>query len=425
LKNLLGVLCVALSLATTSFAAVSVSSPANGATIPGAVHVVASAAGSAPITAMRVYDNNNSAYAINGASINTYLSLAAGAHYLVVQAWDSAGGVYKTPLNITVSTSAPAPTPTGSNVTVSSPSNGATISGSVHVVASASAGAPITAMRVYDNSNSVYAVSGNRIDTYLALASGSHYLVAQAWDSAGGVYKTPVSITVSGSAPAPTPSPIPTGGTTIANIDQLTGWQSCTVCAGAGGTGPVASYSMTQFVGSPSMDGHSAVFWVGGTTPYSDALWWKQLGAQSTATNFVYDVYFYVANPSAPQALEFDVNQSVAGYKHIFGTQCNIRGDRQWDVWDGAGKRWVPTGITCNAPTAYAWHHLTWQFKRPSASQVTFVAFTLDGVTSYVNRTYSQLASSGSELNVAFQMDGNYAQQAYNVWLDKVSLRYW
>jgi hypothetical protein len=39
--------------------------------------------------------------------------------------------------------------------------------------------------------------------------------------------------------------------------------------------------------------------------------------------------------------------------------------------------------------------------------------------------TFNPQASSVAELNVAFQMDGNYAQTPYSVWLDKVTLSYW
>jgi len=53
------------------------------------------------------------------------------------------------------------------------------------------------------------------------------------------------------------------------------------------------------------------------------------------------------------------------------------------------------------------------------------VAVTLDGVKSYVNAAYQAKPWSANEINVAFQMDGNGNQTAYNVWLDNVTLRYW
>ena len=314
-------------------------------------------------------------------------------------------------------------------VTVSSPTAGSTSGSPVHFVASASSTNPVTAMRIYVDNVSVYLVSANKLDTSVAMASGSHFVVVQAWDSTGAVFKTPLNITVSGTTPTPTPTPAslptpPAGAITKSDIDQMTGWQSCTVCAGAGGSGPVATYSMVQNQASPSMDGKAAKFSISGTTPYSDALWWKQLGAADTATNLRYDVYFYITNPGVAQALEFDSNQANGSRRWIFGTQCNIKGANHWDVWGNANGNWISTGIACFAPTAFKWHHLTWQFKR-TATQVIYVAFTYDGVTHYLNRVYANNPSSLHELNVAFQMDGDSRMDPYSTWLDKVTLTYW
>ena len=85
----------------------------------------------------------------------------------------------------------------------------------------------------------------------------------------------------------------------------------------------------------------------------SNALWWKQLGANSAVSNFQYDLYFYLKNPSAAQALEFDVNQSLNGYKYIFGTECNLRGTYAgyWRVYDSV-THWQNTGVACTGITA-------------------------------------------------------------------------
>lgn len=317
-------------------------------------------------------------------------------------------------------------------VTVSSPANGATSGSPVHVVASATSTSPITGMRVYVDNVSAYSTSAAKIDAYVAMSQAKHNVVVQAWDSTGAVFKQAITITVSGTTPTPTPAPTPAPGlpappsTAVvkSNIDQMTGWASCTVCAGIGANGPSATYSMVENQASPSLDGNSAKFSISGTTPYSDALWWKQLGADNTKSNFKYDVYFYLTNSNLPQALEFDVNQSDGLHKFIFGTQCSPRGDHTFDTWDNANAKWVSTGIACAPPAAFAWHHLTWEFKRTS-TQVIFVGFTYDGVTHYLNRATNARASSAKEINVAFQMDGDYAMHAYSVWLDKVSLTEW
>jgi len=315
-------------------------------------------------------------------------------------------------------------------VSVSSPAAGSTAGSPVHFVASATSANPVTAMRIYVDNISVYLVSASKLDTLVTMSAGTHNVVVQAWDSTGAVFKTPLSLIVSGTTPSPTPTPtpavFPTPPSTAVikgNIDQMAGWESCTVCAGANAAGPVATYSMVENQASPSLDGASAKFSISGTTPYSDALWWKQLGAADFATHLKYDVDFYITNPGVAQALEFDNNQSNGVHKFIYGTQCNIKGNH-WDVWGNAAGNWISTGIPCAPPAAFVWHHLTWEFQRTSTN-VIFVGFTYDGVTHYVNRSYPARASSVHEMNVAFQMDGDFAMHAYSTWLDKVTLTYW
>lgn len=316
-------------------------------------------------------------------------------------------------------------------VTVTSPANGSTVGSPAQFVGSASSSFPITGIRIYVDNVSVFSTSASTFNTSLAMAAGARHVVTQAWDSTGAVFTTSLTVNVtSGGTPTPTPTPAPglpappSTAKVFSDIDQLTGWQSCTTCAGAGGQGPTATFSMSQNVASPSMDGRAAQFNIGGTVPYSDALWWKQLGAINTASNFKYDVYFYLSNPNVAQSLEFDVNQSNGAHKFIFGTQCNIRNGAHWDVWGGTSGTWQNTGIACTVPSAFTWHHLTWEFQR-SATNMIFVGFTLDGVTHYVNRSYPAIGSGVNELNVAFQMDGDFAMHAYSTWIDKVSLTAW
>ena len=313
-------------------------------------------------------------------------------------------------------------------VTVSSPATGSTSGSPVHFVASATSAHPVTAMRIYVDNVSVYLVSASKLDASLAVQAGKHNVVIQAWDSTGAVFKSALSLNVTGTTAAPPPPPPalptpPATAVTKGDIDQMAGWESCTVCAGAGANGPVAIFSMVEGQASPSVDGNAAKFSISGTKPYSDALWWKQLGGVDTVTNLKYDVSFYITSPGVAQALEFDNNQSNGAHKFIFGTQCNIKAGH-WDVWGNAAGNWISTGIACSAPAAFTWHHLTWEFKR-TATSVVYVGFTYDGVTHYVNRTYPAGPSSVHELNVAFQMDGDSAMHAYSTWLDKVSLTYW
>ena len=410
---------VTLALAGVAFAGVTVSTPTNGATTGTPTHFVASASSSNPVTAMRIYVDNNNYYTVSSNKIDTYLSLSAGSHYVVIVAWDSTGASMVSPgmkINVTSTTS------TGQGVLLYSPTDASSWSSAVHFVASASSSAPITAMRIYSDGQDVFTTNSGSMDTYVNLPVGQHYIVVQAWDSTGRVLQAPaktINVTTSNA------STIPSNSTVISKIEEMSGWEHCTICAGPGGNGTPVPYSMTQWLSNPSMDGSSATFWIGGSTPYSAALWWKQLGPNKNATNFVYDLYFYMTAPNYSQALEFDVNQSVGGKKYIFGTQCNYRGTGQWDVWDGIAQAWRATGVACAVPSAYQWHHLVWEFSRDNSGHVNFIAVTLDGVKKYINRTYSMGPSAVDEINVAFQMDGDHAQHAYQTWLDQVKLTYW
>src|SRR5215469_4722372 len=380
-------------LAASAFAGVTITSPMPGSTSASPVHFVASASSSAPIIAMRIYVDNNSVFLTSASRLDTQVSIAAGTHFVVVQAWDSNGGIFKTPETITVSAG------TSGNVAVSSPANNATVSSPFQVVASASASRPIVAIIAYLDSQIAATTNSASMNASISAGAGSHSLVVQAWDNVGTVYKQALTVNVGSGGGRTMP---PTGAIVKSEIQNMTGWQSCTVCAGIGGNGPVATQSMNQFQQSPSLSGSSAKFTIGGGVRYADALWWKQLGANDAVTNFQYDLDFYITNPAVAQALEFDVNQTVGNLKFIFGSQCAVKSG-VWDVWDTANVTWRSTGIPCAPPTAFKWHHLTWELHR-TATQTVFVALTYDGVKHYVNRSYNARWESSQEVNVAFQM---------------------
>ncbi len=209
-KNAARLFAGLLLISTMSFAqSISVSSPSNGATVSSPVHFVGSAnGGSFPVTAVRIYADNQSVYTTNSATMDTMVPLANGNHLVVVQAWNSSGQVFKAPMNITVSG---VTTAGGAGVSVSSPADGSTVGSPVQFVASATptSGRVITAMRIYADSQSVFALNANSLNTSLNLANGGHFIAIQAWDNTGAVYKKTLNITV-GSNPNPTPTPSPT-----------------------------------------------------------------------------------------------------------------------------------------------------------------------------------------------------------------------
>ena len=77
-----------LLLAASALANVTVSSPANGATLGSPVPYVATATTttcSKGVASMGIYVNNDLVYVVNGASMNTHWTLAPGSYSTVVE----------------------------------------------------------------------------------------------------------------------------------------------------------------------------------------------------------------------------------------------------------------------------------------------------------------------------------------------------
>jgi hypothetical protein len=419
--------------ASGSSVGVTITAPGNLATTGNPVHFVASARGSTTIASMIIYVDLVQKYLVYAPSLDTYLTLPAGAHQILIKAWDQWGGIYQQGEAITVGTGS-----SGGGVSVSSPAPGSTVGSPAHFVASASpsGSAPIASMIVYIDNVQKYLVYSNQLDTQIAASAGTHSAIVKAWDNNGTIYQNTFNFTVSGSTSTSTSGggSSVTAGTTVYNVQSQGGWGSCTVCAGLGGTGPVAGYAMQQYQSSPSLSGSSAKYSIWGSTPYADVLWWKQIidgdaypSANSAPHHYIYDAYFYINNPSAAQALEFDINHFVNGHSLIFGTQCNIRSGGVWDIWDNQRSAWVHTSKPCPAPSAYTWHHVTLQMERASdgGDWLHYISITMDGNTTYLNAWYPPASTSWKGVTVNFQMDGNYAMQPYSVWLDKLAFSYY
>jgi hypothetical protein len=93
-------------LASAAFATVKVSAPANNSTVGSPVQYVATATTSTcskGVASMGIYTAPSKlAYVVNGASLNTSLTLSPGTYNTVVEEWDYCGGATTTPITITV-----------------------------------------------------------------------------------------------------------------------------------------------------------------------------------------------------------------------------------------------------------------------------------------------------------------------------------
>jgi len=281
-------------------------------------------------------------------------------------------------------------------------------------------------------------------------ASGSFPFAVAVSDATGDSSQNSLQITVSnsttttgGGSGGPSSGTNATIGQSFNNIQRSGGWEeygqgppNFVDCAPSPCDG--ISFSMIQGVSSPSMSGSSSEFHIGGSTPYSDALWNNHLigplSSQGTFDSdgtlvpslymFTYDVYFFGADFSPSEALEFDINQFFDNMGFIWGHECRIDAGNAWDVWDSQNARWVSTGVPCFL-NANAWNHLTLQVQRTSDNQQVYQSITLNGVTNTLNWTFGHGSTPGwYGITINYQMDGNYQQQPYNVYLDNLTFTY-
>ncbi len=323
----------------------------------------------------------------------------------------------------------PPPSPsTDFPLTVSNPTSGASLTSPINVVATAQPTNPIFFMRVYVDQLAVYLTWDNSINTQIFLAPGQHTIEVMAEDNKGYISATPINVTITSQQQQ----------TVISGIQNLPGWQSCgglfpansaragQICAAGGGT---PTSTMTQNVSSPAMDGSSAQFSIAPSSPdcpgYCNMLYFNPIAGGTNVTHFLYDLYFYIDNPNAPQALEFDVNQTYGGQRWVWGSECNFKADGVWDIWnDAPNTGWTPTNIPCLASDfpANTWNHLIWDVQQ-SGNNVQYNTLTINGVVNQVNTTFpNQQQWTLEEIDTAFQMDLDSQGTPYNVWLDKVNL---
>jgi phosphatidylinositol-3-phosphatase len=194
--------CISICASFAS-ATVSVSAPANGSTVGTPVQYVATATSSCSkgVSAMGIYTAPSVlAYSVNGASLNTSLTLNPGTYNTVVQEWDNCGGASTSAITITVSSGG------GSNVKVTSPATQTTVSSPVSFVATAttSCSKGVAAMGIYTAPGVLaYSVNGASLNTSLSLSNGTYSTEVQEWDNCGGAAKSPVTITVSSGGSVP------------------------------------------------------------------------------------------------------------------------------------------------------------------------------------------------------------------------------
>jgi len=319
-------------------------------------------------------------------------------------------------------------------VYISSPANNSTVNGSVNFVATAntSCSKGIGSMGIYPAPyNLAYSGPGASLNHSLSLNAGKYNAVIVAWDNCGGASTAGVTVIVGSGG----------WGKTFTNLQRTGGWGSygqgppnfvdCSPCS-------KVAWSSAQGVGNPSISGQASRYNMWGSGPYWDVLFNNHVVGDGSSQGlldsnhtivpnahfFTYDVYFFGANLAASQAVEFDLNQFFGGMGFIWGHECRIAGGHQWDIWDNINQHWTPTGIPCY-PNNNAWNHLTLKVQRTSDNKLLYQSITLNGTTYNLNRYFSPWTSHGwYGLTVNYQMDGDYKQTPYTIYLDQLTYSY-
>jgi hypothetical protein len=205
-ENVLKTACVAMGLSTCPGAAqkadpmadffttnssaggssangVLISTPGSGATVIGAVHLMASASESQRVSQTQVWDNGVK-LGVYGTQLDAVYNLATGNHTTTVLDLDAK---YKVIHRAAVSYSVQ---PLVNGLQIISPAQNQTISMStVHVVAHATESVTISQMQVSDNGVMLGQYSGADVNQYFTLSSGSHTLTVQDLDANNNVLR--------------------------------------------------------------------------------------------------------------------------------------------------------------------------------------------------------------------------------------------
>lgn len=158
------------NLPATPANSVVISTPGNGATITGAVHLLATASENQTVTQTQVWDNGTK-LGVFGDPIDQIFSLAPGKHTTTVLDLNTSWGIiHQASVTYTVQ-------PLVDSVQVIAPSPSENIGAStLHVVAQASEAVPVSQMQVWDDGVKLGWYPGATVNEYFSLAPGWHTL---------------------------------------------------------------------------------------------------------------------------------------------------------------------------------------------------------------------------------------------------------
>lgn len=196
--NLLSTVCALMGLSSCPgagavglpmsdfFKTVNIATPFPNTVVASPVRILATTSNSSPVTAMQIYVDNALKYEVRGNSVNAAIPMSTGKHYVVVQSWDSAGGIQKRGINVSVLSQA---------VVVTNPAPQSVVGSPLQVGAIATGQNKVSKMQLYVDGNSQYQSSGNTLQASVSLSAGGHTIAVEASDTAGLLTTNKFSVT--------------------------------------------------------------------------------------------------------------------------------------------------------------------------------------------------------------------------------------
>ena len=220
----------------------------------------------------------------------------------------------------------------------------------------------------------------------------------------------------------------PQAGTTVIDNIQQNNWLTCGACGNDGGTGPIANYSATTGISSPSEDGMSTQFAIAAAVPFTNGYFYQihNAGSQQFALlTYEFDLFVPSGSENAPQAIEFQCQQQLNGWIYNFAWQADY-GRNIWRIFNYGTQQWEASGLSLQRFSPGAWHHVMAEYHNDAASHSVFHdALTVDGVRTPVNiRHDAFFANDNDKFTNAFQLDSNNIPSPYSVYVDKMRITY-
>jgi hypothetical protein len=249
------------------------------------------------------------------------------------------------------------------------------------------------------------------------MAPGSSAASAPAASSNPGATTTSQSSAPASAAQAP-------AGTVIANIQSQSGWQTCGGCGNVGGTGQGPDYHITQGISSPSLSGSAADFYVNGGPAYTGGYYFIEQPTLPNPISYLqydFDLYIPAQYVDAPQAIEFEIQQTVNGNTYNYAWQADYV-TNSWFVFNYTTKTWEPSGIPLQRFAPDTWHRITAVF-HAAGTQAVHDSLAVDGQTHNVNIAH-EATQTGTrlEFTTGFQVDLNSTSTPYHVYVDNMKV---